>query len=294
MRVDPQYVNNLTGALDQVTANQDSLSEELSSGMRVNSLGGDPVAAGQNVLLNSQLSLDDTFSQTADSAESMLQVSDSALGDVVTQLTKAISLATEANTGTLDASQISDIGTQLSGIRDEVIALANTTYLGQSIFAGSQGSSAAYSSTGTYQGDTIVSYVETPNGQKIQLNVPGSQIFSAGGTSDVMAVLNSLVSDFSSGTVSSSAVADASALNTALNYVSGQRTIIDNSITRLQTSASYSETEATNLESSQTSLLQADVGQVSTQLSLAESQESALASTIAAIDKEGSLFSYIQ
>ena len=54
MRVDPFYVVNLSGALDQTQATQEQLSQELSSGLRVTSIGTDPVASAQNVqLLNS-------------------------------------------------------------------------------------------------------------------------------------------------------------------------------------------------------------------------------------------------
>jgi flagellar hook-associated protein 3 FlgL len=292
MRVDSQYVSNLTAALDTATANQALISEEISGGKQVNSLSDDPVAAGSNVLLSSELNLDDTFSQTSSAAESMLQVSDSALGSVVNQLTTALSLATEANNGTLNASDVQSVASQLTSIRDEVVALANTTYLGQYVFSGSQGNTAAYSATGAYQGDTVVSYLETPNGQKIQLNAPGSQIFSGSG-GNVMAALNTLIADYSSGTVSSTAAADTTALNTALSYLSGQRVTIDNSITRLQTAETDNEAQSANMQGAQGNLLQTDMAQAATQLSLAESEESAISQTIATIDKEGTLFDYL-
>ena len=54
MRVDPFYVVNLSGSLDQSQASQEQLTEELSSGLRVTAIGDDPVAAAQNVqVLNS-------------------------------------------------------------------------------------------------------------------------------------------------------------------------------------------------------------------------------------------------
>lgn len=292
MRVDSQYVSNLTASLDTATANQALISEEISGGKQINSLSDDPVAVGSNVLLSSELNLDDTFSQTSSAAESMLQVSDSALGSVVTQLTTALSLAGGANNGTMNASDVQSVASQLTSIRDEVVALANTTYLGQYVFSGSQGNTAAYSAAGAYQGDTVVSYLETPNGQKIQLNVPGSQIFSGSG-GDVMGALNALIADYGSGTVSSTASADTTALNTALTYLSGQRVTIDNSIDRLQTAATDNEAQSTNMQATQGDLLQTDMAQAATQLSLAESQESAISQTIATIEKEGTLFDYL-
>jgi len=299
MRVNPDYVTNLVGSLNQVAANEQTLTEELSTGVTVNSLSDNPAAAGENVLLTSQLNADDTFSQTATSAESLLQVGDSALGNVITQLTSAISLATEANNGTLNASNEQSIATQLTGIRDEVLSLANSSYMGQYIFAGSQGGTTPFSidtttspATVTYNGDDDVSYVETPSGQQIQSNVPGDQIFTAG--PNVLGTLNNLIADFSSGTPAASSVADLDNLNTALNYVSQQRVTLDDSITRLTAAGNYNTGESTQLQSAQDGLLQTNTAQVASQLSSAETQQSALTQVIAAIDQQGTLFDDLQ
>jgi flagellar hook-associated protein 3 FlgL len=295
MRVNPQYMTNLVSSLDATSATEEQLTQELASGSQVNALSDSPVAAGENVLLSAQIGCDDSFEQTASSTQSMLQVSDSTLSSVVSQLTTAVSLATEANNGTLNASDLQSISNQLAGIRDEVVSLANTTYLGQFIFSGSQGGTAPYSldtapspAVATYQGDADVNWLETPNGQKIQLNLPGSQIFSAVGA-DVLATLNAVVADFSTGTPSATAQTDAEALGTALSHVSQQRVLIDNSISRLTAAEQYTQSESTQLTSAQTNLLQADVGQVATQLSTAETQQAALSQVIATLGRQ-SLF----
>ncbi|MGC1361583.1 MAG: flagellar hook-associated protein FlgL [Silvibacterium sp.] len=300
MRVNPDYVTNLVGSLDQVTASEQTLTNELSTGVRVNSLSDDPAAAGENVLLTTQLNADDTFSQTASSTESLLQVGDSALGNVVTQLTSAISLATQANNGTLNPSNEQSIATQLTGIRDEVMSLANSSYMGQYIFAGSQGGAPPFSidtttspATVTYSGDNDVSYVQTPSGQQIQTNVPGDQIFTAAGA-NVLGTLNNLIADFASGTPSASSVSDLTSLNTALNYVSQQRVVLDDSISRLTAAGNYNTSESTQLQSAQDTLLQTDTAQVASQLSSAETQQSALTQVIAAIDQQGTLFNDLQ
>lgn len=301
MRVNPLYMNDLVNSLDATSATEQQLTEELASGSQVNALSDDPVAAGQNVLLSAQIGSDDTFSQTAASTQSMLQVTDSALSTVVSQLTSAVSLATEGNNGTLNGSNLASISNQLEGIRDEVLSLANTTYLGQYIFSGSKGTTQPYTldtstspAVATYNGDdnaNSVNYLETPNGQKIQLNIPGDQIFSAPG-SDVLGTLNALIADFSSGTASSTSEADAQALSTALSNVSQQRVVIDNSLSRLTAAENYTQSESTQLTAAQTTLLQANVGQVATQLSTAETQQAALSQVIATLGKQ-SLFNDI-
>jgi flagellar hook-associated protein 3 FlgL len=303
MRVDPTYVSNLVNSLDQSQANEQQLTSELSSGVSVTSLSQNPVAAGENVLLLNQIQQDDSFTQSSNLVTGQLQVADSTLGNVVSQLTQAISLATSANNGTLNPSNVQSIGNQISGILDEVTALANTSYQGQFLFAGGQSATSPFSTSTTttpavtsYNGDQDVNYLVTPNGQKIQLNVPGSQIFLGSGANSVFAALNSLIADYSTGTVNTTqAVSDTEALGTALNFASQQRVLVDNSITQVTAAGEAVTSSQTQLTSAQTSLMQADVAQVSTQLSLSETQQTALEDVIAQLDStSNSLFTKLQ
>ncbi len=295
MRVDPYYIANLSSALDQTQLTQQQLTSEVSSGLAVTSIGSDPVAAAENVQFLNQIQREDSFTQTSGLTQGMLQVSDSALGSVVTQLNQAISLATQGSNGTLSAADQKSISNQISGIRDEVLSLANTAYQGQYVFGGSQTTSAPFQldnstspATVTYTGDSTVNALVTPNGQSIALNVPGNQIFTSS-TANVMNALSSLVTDFANGSTGSAAT-DLSSLNTALNYVSQQRVTIDNSINQLSSASSAATSEATQLTTVQTNLMQADIPAVSTQLSLTESQQTALINVIAALGSN-SLFS---
>ncbi len=297
MRVDPSYVTNLVGALDQSELSQQQLTAQLSSGVRVNSLSEDPLAAGQNVLLLNQVQRDDSFTQSSNLVMGQLQVADSVLGQVVQQLTQAVSLSVSANNGTMNASNVKSISNQIAGIRGEVLGLANTSYQGQYIFAGGQTANSPFTlssgvtrDTVTYNGDQDSNYLETPNGQKIQLNIPGDQIFSGSGVNDVFAALNNLVADYSSGTVDTAqAVKDSQALSSALNYVSQQRVSLDNSITQLTAATDAVSSEQTQVVAAQTNLMQANVATVATQLALSKAQQTALQSVIAQLGS-GSLF----
>jgi flagellar hook-associated protein 3 FlgL len=202
----------------------------------------------------------------------------------------------------MSASDVKSIGSQISGILDEVQSLANTSYQGQYIFAGGQTGSAPFSTSTvtspavtSYSGDEGVNYLQMPNGQKIQLNVPGDQIFLGGGNSgvSVFGALNALVANYSSGVVNTGeAVADTEALGSALNYVSQQRVTIDNSITQISSASAATTSSETQLTAAQTDLMQADIPTVSTQLSLAETQQTALEDVIAQLESpSNSLFS---
>ena len=295
MRVDPLYITNLVGSLDQTQLTEQKLTEELSSGVRFHSLSDDPISSGRNVLLLNQIQQDDSFTQSSSLVTGQMQVSDSALGSVVSQLTQALSLAIGANNGTMNGNNLKSIAGQLTGILNEVEALANTSYQGQYVFAGGQSGTVPFSTSNapspgvtTYNGDGNINYLHTPNGQKIQLNVSGDQIFD--GANSVFKTLNNLIADYASGTINMvQATADTEALNTALNYVSQQRVTIDNSITQLGAAAEAVTNGKTQLMVAQTNLMQADVADVATRLSLTKTQQTALESVISQLGS-GSLF----
>jgi len=299
VRVDPNYVSNLAGALNQSSSLEATLTNELSSGLRVTSLQDDPAAVAQSTVMASAISKDDTFVQTASGTQSMMQVSDSTLGEVVSQLTSAVSLAISGSNGTANAANIASIEQQLTGIRDQILSLANTSYLGQSLFAGSQGSVKPFTldtstspATTSYVGDTNANYVETPSGQKIQTNLVGSDVFGSGNTG-VFGALNQLIADFSGSTASASAAADTGTLSAALSNVSGQRSLLDGSLSRLEATSTYTQTEESRLKVQQGSLVSADPASVATQLSSAETQNQALMSVMTALSKTD-LFNYLQ
>lgn len=295
MRVDPGYISNLVSALNGALGREQQLSNQLATGVRIGCLSDDPVSAGRNVLLLNQIQLDDAFTQSSSLVTGQLQVADSALGSVVSQLNQAIQLATSANNGTKNASDLTAIGNQLAGILGEVESLANSSYQGQYIFAGGQSNVQPFRTDNSvspavtsYSGDSDVIYLETPNGQQIQMNVPGNQIFL--GTKSVFGLLNSLVADLASGNVDEAQTQQHTMdLTAALTYVSQQRVILDNSITQLSAASGAIATEKTQLRAAQTELMQADLATIATQLSLAKTQQTALESVIVQLGS-GSLF----
>jgi flagellar hook-associated protein 3 FlgL len=299
MRVDPNYISNLAAALNQSTGQENTLTSELSSGLRVASLSDGPVAVAQSTLLGSSIAKDDTFVQTASNESSRMQVTDSTLGEVVTQITSALSTAVGGNNGTLNASDLASVAQALSGIRDQVLSLANTSYQGQYLFGGSQGSAPPFTldtttnpATAVYNGDSSVQYIQTPSGQQIQVNLPGSAVFGAAG-SGVLGALNQLISDFSGGATTTALTADTGALTTALGQLSSQRSTLDSALSRLQSSSTYTQTEESQLKVAQSNLVSADPAAVATQLSTAETQHQALLSVINALGSSN-LFSLMK
>ena len=301
MRVDPFYVQQIALALNNATANEAALTQELASGLRVTTLSADPVAVAQSTVIGGAIAADDSYVSAASTAQSKLQVTDSTLGEVVTALTNAVSLATSGGDGTLDAANRQTVGLQLSQIQQQVLSLANTSYLGQYIFAGSKGSVQPFTQTAgsgstpgvtTYGGDTAVQFTTTENGQKIQTNVAGSSIFDAAGSS-VFRALNQVVSDFNSSVSNGTIASDTAALTAALNTVSTQRSFLDTSLSQVQATSTYAQSDAALQTAAESTLLSANTADIATSLSSTETQAQALDNVIATLDK-GSLFDYVK
>ncbi|MEO6830466.1 MAG: flagellar hook-associated protein 3 [Acidobacteriaceae bacterium] len=300
MRIDPQFVQGLVGALNQNTAHEQQYTTEMSTGVIVNSLSDNPVAAGQDYLLRSTASVNDNFVQTAGGVQSMLQVTDTALGSVVTQITQAISLATEGNNGTLNSSNLQSISNQLSGIRSEIMSLANTSYQGQFLFSGSQTSTQPFSldnsttpETVIYSGDSARETLQSPTGQKFSTNLPGDQIFGSG-SSGILATLSNLIAEFSSGVTGGASVSNAAALNSGLQSISNQRVVLDNSLTSLQSSSTYAQTQTAQLQAAQDALIQTNPTKIATELSATETQHTALIDMIGSLDQQPTLFDVLR
>lgn len=299
MRIDPTYTNSLVASLNSLSASQQKISQEMSTGLRLTSLGDDPLAAGQNETLTSAISQMDSFVKTVSNVSNRLQAADTALSSTVTALDNALSLATAGANSTLTSTQLKSLAESLTSIRDSVLSLANSSYQGNFLFAGTAISSQPFTlddsttpATVTYSGDDATQTVTSTTGQQLATSVPGSQLFGTGTANDVFAALNTLIADYQTGVAPTSATADLATLHDSLTNLSQQRSILDSSMSRLSAAGTYATNQETNLQVAQSTLISSNTASLATQLSAVTTQQSALRSTIAIVEK-GSLFDYL-
>lgn len=301
MRADPFLVQNTLTSLNQAQSVQQQLTEELATGVSVTSLSSNPTAAAQDGMVTSEISVDDTFSQNEATTYSMMQVTDSTLTDVVSQLQSAISAATSGDNGTLTSANEQSVADTLEGIRSTILGLANTSYQGVSIFAGTASNATAFTldtttspATVNYNGDENTMIISTPSGSTIPTSIPGDQIFGGGSSgasgANVLGVLSNLINDFSTG---ASGVADTAALSSAVTQVANLQSKFDSGMQQLSTTATYVAGQVTQLAATQNTLVAANYAQVSTQLASNETQQSALLDVMASADKSNDLFDYL-
>ncbi|MEG9432636.1 flagellin N-terminal helical domain-containing protein [Terriglobus sp. ADX1] len=284
-----QMLSSLSNLSDQQTR----ISQEMSSGLRITSLGDDPVASGQAVTMADTLRQDAAFLSTASNASNRMQTADTALGSVVSQLTSAISTATGALSGTGNTTTNAVAAQSLSSIRDTILSLANSSYGGTYLFSGSSTAvpfTEDASGNVTYTGNSDATSVALTSGGTVSTSLAGNNVFAASGAS-VFDALNNIITALQSGATpdSSSLV---SGLRDALNSVISQRATLNSAQSRISSESDYITAQKTNLLAQQSTLLSADTATLATELSSVTTQRSALLSTIAAVQK-GSLFDYL-
>lgn len=144
--------------LNQTQASLQNTLTQLSSGSRINSGADD--AAGLSLANGLQANSAALTQSSANASEGvgLLQVADGSLSQVTNLLNRAVTLATEASNGTLNADQDGAANSEFQSILDEITNIgATTTYNGQQVFGSATGF-AIFTGDGTAGGgfsDTI-------------------------------------------------------------------------------------------------------------------------------------------
>jgi flagellar hook-associated protein 3 FlgL len=264
IRVDPDLYQTVLQGIEQLQQSENNDLEQMSSGKQFNNLSDDPAAVSELVLNNAQTSNVDQYLQNVSTLQNSLQVADSTLNSVVTALSQAISLGVQGANGTLNASDRQSLATEVSGIESQILALANTTYDGNYLFAGTAVTTQPFtedssSASGvTYNGNGSTNSVQVGDGEYIPVNLSGSQVFTPTG-SDVFAALQGLVTALQNGGDVGSATTQ---LQQVFDRFNTQRTFYGATLSRLQSTQDYLNQEKLGLASAQDNIESADMSSV--------------------------------
>lgn len=294
IRVNPYPLPDLIAALNQTQQQENTATLELSTGSRINAPSDDPAGAAELVQNQAQSRQSDSFLSSASTINGLLSTADSTLSSVVTALQRAISLGVEGANGTLSDSDRSAIAQELSGIQTQLISLANTSYQGQYIFAGTAETQPYVvdptSTSGvTYNGNAGTNSVTIGTGYQLQTNLPGSQIFNGVGA-DVFQSISDLVNALQSNTGISGAVNEVS---TAYNYLTAQRVFYGNAENQISDQQNFLNSETVQLSTQENTIAGANLPLVASQLDSSQIQLNAELSAIAKISQT-SLFDYLR
>jgi flagellar hook-associated protein 3 FlgL len=295
-RINPDPAPDLLAAIALNRQAQNTALQQISTGRQVNQLSDNPAAASQDVLNHVQSNQDDQFLQNNSFLQSQGQSIDSTLSSVVTAVTQAISLAVEGANGTLSDANRQAVAEQVSGIRDQVLGLANQTYQGNYVFSGTATSTQPFVLDPTqpdgvkYNGNANVNSVEISPGQTIQINLPGSQIFT-NPAGDVLGALNGLITALQTNTGLPAANTN---LDQAFTQLTTQRVFYGNALKQLQSSQTFLNNDKLQLATQENSLVGVDLATSITNLEQASTATNAILSATNQILSTLNLLNYLK
>jgi flagellin len=211
----------------------------LSSGSRINSGADD--AAGLAIadgLKANETALTQS-AQNASNGVGALQVADGALAQVTTLLNRAVTLATEAATGTVSNSQRGALDAEFTQIKAEIDRIGSTTtFNGTSVFSATTTSIFLSDASSTSQIGVTVG------------TLASSAITNGSSTANISA------DDLTTATKAQTALTD---INTAIANVAGIRGSIGAGINRLQSAVNVINNQVQNLASAEDGIRAADI-----------------------------------
>lgn len=295
MRINPNITADLLAALDNTALEQNTALMQIASGRRVDKPSDDPSAAA--ILIGNQMQTDQTaaYIQNSQSIQAQLSSADSTLNSVVLALQRAISLGVQGATGTLSDSNRASLINELQGIQQQLIGMANLSYQGQFVFGGTANNTQPYVVDATqpsgvrYDGNAGTNSVAVGNGVDLQVNLPGSRIFTAPGR-DMFQAVQDLITSLQAGPATDAAV---TGVRTAFDHVTAQRVFYGNAMKQLDSQQTYLNNQKLQLSQQQDAVGGADLAEAATRLINAQNARSATLSATARISQMN-LFDYLK
>ncbi|GAA4674521.1 flagellar hook-associated protein FlgL [Frondihabitans cladoniiphilus] len=251
------------------------LQSQASSQKAITVPSDDPTATGQSLQVRAEQTQNAQYTRNATDAEGWLSTTDSALSNTTNILNRIRDLTVQgANDGTMSATSREAIATELTGLKSDLLAAANTQFQGRSIFAGTSDAGVAFSpeTTTTDPSTGVVTTVPPAftgtTGSTVQRRVgdsttvavdtDGSKVFGTGSDS-VFSMIDGIVSDLRSGVNVNPQIAK---IDSRLDTVRGAWAGVGTRQAQVERTQDTLASASTSLENQRSSVEDIDLGQV--------------------------------
>ncbi|MBV7403514.1 flagellar hook-associated protein FlgL [Enterobacter sp. ENT03] len=155
--------------------------EQMSTEQRVNRPSDDPIAASQAVVVSQAQAQNNQYALARTFASQKISLEDNILGQVATAITSAQTKVINAGNDSLSDDDRASLATDLQGIRDQLMNLANSTDgNGRYIFAGYKTDKPAFdAATGLYDGGDESISQQVDAARTMTIAHTGKQVFNS-------------------------------------------------------------------------------------------------------------------
>lgn len=182
-RVTPATLNSgVMAGLQSSLSRLQQTQEQLASGRRLSRPSDSPVDTVAAMRLRAERKQSDQLSRNIDDGMSWLNTTDQALGQTSAVLNRVRSLVLAGANGTNGPDERRAMAAEVDQLREAMMGIANTQYLGRPVFAGTQDTAVAFDpATGAYAGNAAtVKRTISPDSASgtLSVSVPGDQAFT--------------------------------------------------------------------------------------------------------------------
>jgi len=296
-----RYYERSNSQFQTLQSRVDKLQEQISTGKKVLTPSDDAVAYQRLQGLKQAGTDDAAWQGNITLAKTILQDTDSTLGNITDRLQQLQELAVQATTGTLSTSDRQALANNVRSAIQDLVGLANTKDVrGQPLFGAATGNTAVTvdPTTGavSFSGTGSPASIPIGNGTSVQPSDTAERIFgnipaSAGGTTDTFALLSSFADALESGAPVSNAIL--TDLGAAVNQVTNVRSAAGARSARLDVESARLTDVGLTRETERSALEDTDITTAITEL---QKTSTVLQATQASFSKfsQLSLFDYIK
>jgi len=228
---------------------------QLSTGQRINSAGDDASGLAITNRMTSQINGLGAAIKNANDAVSMIATAEGALDEVTDMLQRMRELAVQAGTGSMTSSDRTYLNNEFGALRSEIDRIAdNTEWNGNTILNGTAGGTSA--SSVTFQ-------IGVDGGQTIAVDFGN---MTDGSSGDMNGISASTIAGTTAASGQSNATSAITALDTAIESVSTQRSAFGAGSNRLEHALDNLTNVKVNAEASRSRILDTDYAESTSEL----------------------------
>lgn len=159
---------------------------KLSTGQKISKPSDDPVGIGYQMRYTTELARNEQYLANAKTGYGWLSQTDSVLQQAQGILQRLNTLTNQATNGTITPDVREQIKLEVLQLREQMVAVGNSTYDGRQIFNGQKTDVKPYTSANAANDETDmgVYYLNVSSSVQVAVSIPGEQVFGQAGAAD--------------------------------------------------------------------------------------------------------------
>jgi flagellin-like hook-associated protein FlgL len=189
--------------LNRNLASVSKLQEQLTSGKQISAPSDSPIGTNRAMQTRDDQAAVEQQARNIGDAQSWLDQTDSTLQTMLEHARRVQNLGIQGVNGGSSAASNEALATEVSSLREGLMALANTSVRGRPLFGGVTSTGNAYDTTGTWAGDASAPVMRrVSDTESIRIDVTGPEAFGAA-PDDLFGVVDRIATGLTSGNTAS-------------------------------------------------------------------------------------------